>query len=736
MGWFDEQIRERKLHDDVAFEDSFLKIAGAVMGKRLALNAEDATRGVKDALGDILKYYRIKMVELPPELKDLEEQIDYLLRPHGLMRRSVRLEKGWRRDAYGAMLARRKDTGALTSLIPGKAGGYTYFDEAQGERVKITAENEDRIEPDAIAFYVPFPLKKLTVGELAKYIVGLLEPSDLAPLALLTLAITLVGLLTPKINQWLFSDVIGSGNIRLLLAAAVFLVCTMLSGLLITAAKALVGARINAKMQISVEAATMMRILSLPASFFKNYASGDLASRSQQINSLCGMLVNTVLTTGLTSIFSLIYIGQIFTFAPALVAPSLIVLIITILLSLISALWQMRIVRQRMVLASKESGMCYALISGIRKIKLAGAEKRAFARWGNLYSELAEISYNPPTFLKLGNVFTTAVGLLGTIILYYTAVQNRVPVADYMAFNASFGLVSGAFYALAGIALTAAEIKPVLELCRPIMETVPEVSEGKKIVTRLSGSIELNNVTFRYREDMPAVLDNISLKIRPGQYVAIVGKTGCGKSTLTRIILGFESPEKGAVYFDGKDLTTLEVSSLRRKIGTVMQNGRLMQGDIYSNIVVSAPWLTLDDAWEAAELAGIADDIRAMPMGMFTMVSEGLGGISGGQRQRLMIARAVAPKPKILIFDEATSALDNLTQRRVSDALDKLKCTRIVVAHRLSTIRQCDRILVLDGGRIIEDGSYEGLIAQNGFFAELVARQRLDDEVEFKKTVF
>ena len=728
MGWFDEQIRERKRHDSAAFEDSFLKIAGAVMGKRLALNTEDATRGVKDALGDILKYYRIKMTELPSELKDVEEQIDYLLRPHGLMRRNVTLEKGWHKDAYGAMLARRKDTGALTSLIPGKAGGYTYFDEAAGERVAVTKRNEDIIERQAIAFYVPFPLKKLTIKELAKYIVGLFEPFDLAPFALLTLAITLVGLLTPKINQWLFSDVIASNNVRVLLSAAVFLVCTMISGLLITAAKALFGARINTKMQISVEAATMMRILSLPASFFKQYASGDLANRSQQINSLCGMLVNTVLTTGLTSIFSLIYLGQIFAFAPALVAPSLIVLLVTILLSVISSLWQMSIARQRMELASRERGMSYALISGIRKIKLAGAEKRAFARWGNLYAELAEISYNPPAFLKLNSVLTTAVGLLGTVIIYYTAVRSGVSVADYMAFNASFGMVSGAFYALSGIALTVAEIKPVLELCRPIMETVPEVSGSKKIVTRLSGGIELNNVTFRYREDMPAVLDNVSLKIRPGQYVAIVGKTGCGKSTLTRVMLGFEKPEKGAVYFDGRDLTTLEVSSLRRRIGTVMQNGKLMQGDIYSNIVVSAPWLTLDDAWEAAELAGMADDIRAMPMGMFTMISESLGGISGGQRQRLMIARAIAPKPKILIFDEATSALDNLTQKKVSDALGKLKCTRIVVAHRLSTIRQCDRIVVLDGGHIIEDGSYEQLIAQNGFFAELVARQRLDDE--------
>lgn len=191
-------------------------------------------------------------------------------------------------------------------------------------------------------------------------------------------------------------------------------------------------------------------------------------------------------------------------------------------------------------------------------------------------------------------------------------------------------------------------------------------------------------------------------------------------------MLGFETPQKGAVYYDGKDLARMDLKSLRRKIGVVMQNGKLFQGDIFSNITISAPWLTLDDAWRAAELAGIADDIRRMPMGMHTIISEGSGGVSGGQRQRLMIARAIAPKPKILMFDEATSALDNLTQKKVSESLDGLKCTRIVIAHRLSTIKQCDRIIYLDKGKIVEDGTYEELINMGGRFAELVARQQLD----------
>ena len=381
-----------------------------------------------------------------------------------------------------------------------------------------------------------------------------------------------------------------------------------------------------------------------------------------------------------------------------------------------------------MELSGKESGMSYALISGIQKIKLAGAEKRAFARWGNLYAKDAKLSYNPPLFLKLHSVISLAITLTGTIVMYWMAVKSGVSVADYYAFNTAYGMLSGAFMSLAGIALTVSQIRPILTMVQPFFDAVPEIADEKEVLTRLSGGIELSHVSFRYNAHMPLVLDDLSLKIRPGQYVAIVGKTGCGKSTLMRLLLGFEKPQKGAVYYDGKDLERIDLRSLRRRVGVVMQNGKLFQGDIYSNIVISAPQLTLQEAWEAAELAGIADDIRSMPMGMHTIISEGSGGISGGQRQRLMIARAIAPKPKILMFDEATSALDNLTQKKVSESLDALKCTRIVIAHRLSTIKQCDRILVLDKGKIVEDGKYEELIANGGFFAELVARQRLDNE--------
>lgn len=726
MGWFDEQIKQRKSNDNDVFSDAFANIAGSVLGKNMSAVLNDNSVLTKNALGEILKFYHIKEQEIPDNMKDMNEQMEFLMRPSGVMRRPVVLEKGWYKDAFGAMLGTRTDDGTIVALIPYGTRGYTFFDYKTGKNVRINSKNENLIDKDAIGFYKSFPLRKIDLRDLAKYVVECLTPSDYIAIIIAAVVVTLMGMITPKINNMLFSDVVASGSTKVLIGISILLICVSISTAMINAVKGLLMSKINTKIDVNVEAATMMRLLSLPADFFKQYGAGELLSYSQHISSLCDILISTVLSTGLSSVFSLVYITQINTYAPALVVPALCVIIISILEIVVVTLLEMKINKKSMENQAKESGLVYALISGIQKIKLSGAEKRAFAKWGNLYAKGATLAYNPPKILIANGTINLAISLVGTIIIYNMAIINQISVSDFYAFNVAYGMVMGAFSALAGIVLQIAIIKPVLDMIKPIMDAEPEIAEGKKVITRLSGGIELNNVSFRYNENMPNVIDDLSLKIRPGQYVAIVGSTGCGKSTLMRILLGFEKPQKGAVYYDGQDISNVDLKSLRQRIGSVMQNGKLFQGDIYSNIVISAPRLTLDDAWEAAELAGMAEDIRNMPMGMHTIIAEGGGGFSGGQKQRLMIARAIAPKPKILMFDEATSALDNITQKHVSESLNGLKCTRIVIAHRLSTIQQCDRIIVLNKGKIIEDGTYDELIANNGFFAELVARQRID----------
>ena len=724
MGWFEEQIKLRCEKDGEALDEALKNVSAMIEGRKRQSFCNDREK-IRSALDEVLAHYGARSCDIPPEVKELSDQIDYVCRPCGMMYRSVKLEKGWYRDAIGAMLGKLK-TGEVVALIPNQLGFYSFFDPTAQKRVRLGRRTQALLEEDAYCFYKPFPQKKLGIPSLLKYILTLGNFSTKVFVIAVTLLATLVGMVVPKITKLLYSDVLESGSLRLLLAIMTFYACTSISLLLIRGIKSLLMNRISTKLDISVQAATMARVLSLPPGFFKNYSSGEITSRAQSVNTLCTTLVQTVLSTGLTSLFSLLYITQVFAYARELVIPSLCITLATLAFSVITSVVQMRLSQRQMELSGKMSGMTYQLLTGVQKIKLSGSEARAFSRWLNRYTEESKLTYNPPKFILFNGVISSAISLVGTIVMYYFAVQSKVSVADYTAFNAAYGMLSGAIMSVASIALTTARIKPILNMAKPIMEAQPEVSEGKRIVTGLSGGIELSHVSFRYEENSPLVVDDLSLKIRPGQYVAIVGKTGCGKSTLLRLLLGFEKPQKGAIYYDGRDIETVDLRSLRKKIGVVTQNGKLFQGDIYSNIVISAPYLSVDDAWKAAEIADIAEDIRKMPMGMHTVISEGSGGISGGQKQRLMIARAVAPNPKVLMFDEATSALDNITQKKVSEALDGLKCTRIVIAHRLSTIRQCDRIIVLDGGKVIEDGTYEELVAAKGYFYELVERQRLD----------
>ena len=723
MGWFDEQIKERLASDQEILEDSFLRLAGVVLDEKAAQRLQDERLIVKEALDSILKYYHEKPVELPENVKNIGEQLDYVLRPTGLMIRDVELTEGWQYDAYGPMLGFFRESGNAVALLPNLFGTYWFSDPATGKMSVVTKKNAGLFEMEAFCFYQSLPMKPLGIPDLILYMKNSISNSDFLQIALATLVVTLVGTIEPKVYSLVTGKILMNKQASVLIGMMAFLVSAAFASQMLSMVRSLLMERINTKTSLAVEASVMMRILSLPVNFFRKYSSGELSSRAQSVNSLCNMLLDNFMSVGLTSLMSLIYIMQIFSFARVLVVPSIIIILSTVIIGIVASLMQIDISRRRMKIAAEESGMAFAMLNGIQKIRLSGSEKRVFARWAQKYSEDARLQYNPPLFIKLNSVLVTAISLIGTIILYYLAVRYGVSVSDYVGFNAAYGMVMGAFSSLTSIALSIAGIRPVLEMAEPILKAEPEVAADKEMVTRVSGSIEVNHVSFRYEENTPYVLKDLSLKIKAGEYVAIVGRTGCGKSTLIRLLLGFEKPETGAVYYDRRDLASLDPRSLRKQIGVVIQNGQLFQGDIFSNITISAPQLTLADAWEAAETAGIAQDIRDMPMGMQTVISEGQGGVSGGQKQRLMIARAIAPKPRILIFDEATSALDNKTQKQVSDALDRLKSTRIVIAHRLSTIKNCDRILVMDQGAIIEEGTYDELIEKKGAFAELVARQ-------------
>jgi ATP-binding cassette subfamily C protein len=372
------------------------------------------------------------------------------------------------------------------------------------------------------------------------------------------------------------------------------------------------------------------------------------------------------------------------------------------------------------------SGLVLQLVTGIAKFRVAGAEARAFAVWAENFAQEKALAFSAGQVSNSLTVFSAIFPLLSSITIFagliYFQQGGGLSTGSFLAFNAAFGQFLAAALGLTTTVLSILAIVPIYERAKPILQAQPEVDEAKADPGLLSGDIEVSHLSFRYQPDTPLILDDVSLRIKPGEFVAFVGPSGTGKSTLFRLLLGFEKPEAGSIYFDGKDLAGLDVQAIRKQMGTVLQNGQLMPGDIFSNIVGSAP-LTLDDAWEAASVAGLAEDLRQMPMGMHTVIGEGATTFSGGQRQRLMIARAIVNKPRILLFDEATSALDNRTQELVSQSLAGMQATRIVIAHRLSTIINADRIFVLINGKIVQSGTYAELMGQLGPFVELARRQ-------------
>ena len=730
MNWFDDQIRNRQQNDEDEFSFAFTELSSVVMGEAAARAGLVTPRQrTHNAVQEILKFFGEEIIPVPESVTDTAEYVNYCLRPSGIMKRRVELKGKWWREASGPMLGvlkseigMRNAESEIVALLPGDKG-YAFFDYESGKRISIDSKTAKNIEVDAYCFYKPFPARELSVTDLVKYMLKTITRGDIFYYLAIMSITTLMGLIHPRISLLLYSRVIPEGNAGALWPLGILMISLALATQVLSLSQRLVMSRATMRLSNTVEPAAMMRMLNLPTGFFKQYAAGELSQKFSLIPAICNSIFSVITGTLITSLFSLAYFTQIAGITPALMTPALLIIGATLAVNIITTLTSVRIQRRSLDARAGLSGMTYSILSGIQKIKLTGSEKRIFARWATRYKTSANFTYNPPFTLKYGAVISRAITLAGLAAVYFISIMSQIGVGEYMAYNAAFGMVSASILSLGTITTFFAGLKPQLDLVYPILKAAPEISGNKTIVTELYGGIEAQNLTFRYDEGGRNIIDGINIKIRPGQYVAFVGRTGCGKSTLIRLLLGFEKPNKGAIYYDGKDITKLDLPSLRRKIGAVMQSGKLFSGDIYSNIVISAPTLTLDDAWEAARTADIAEDIKAMPMGMHTVITEGSGGVSGGQKQRLMIARAIAPKPRILIFDESTSALDNITQKHVSDALAALKCTRIVIAHRLSTIKDCDIIYVLEDGKITEEGTFDELVEKKGYFYELVERQ-------------
>jgi ATP-binding cassette subfamily C protein len=489
--------------------------------------------------------------------------------------------------------------------------------------------------------------------------------------------------------------------------------------------------RVESKSSINLQVGVMDYILRLPVTFYKNYTAGDLTNRVLSINSIRQIVSNTLITAALSGAFSFVNLILLFYYDSKLAWIGVALGVIAALFTVGMGFLKLKHDRQISQQQGEIQGFLFEFLSGITKIRMTGGEKRIFTLWAEKFSRLKKLGFSSGSYQNFVETFNASYPLFTSIFffsfIYYTVLHadtaaSMLTVGAFMAFITAFNKFLNDSLRISMAFITSMNVIPLYERVKPILEAEPESAEQSTDPGELSGEIEMNSVSFRYHEDQPLVLNNISFKIKPGEMVAFVGSSGSGKSTIMRLLLGFEHPEAGSIYYDGESFESMNKELVRRQIGVVLQNGALMSGSIFQNIIGNSE-LTLEDAWEAARMAGMEEDIKHMPMEMHTMVSEGAGTFSGGQRQRLMIARAIVHKPRLLFMDEATSALDNKTQNIVSESLDKLQATRIVIAHRLSTIKNADRIFVLDKGSIVESGSYDELMDKNGLFAELAKRQ-------------
>ncbi len=653
--------------------------------------------------------------------------LERIARASRCMLREVRLKGDWWKRDNGPILAFRDGGDTPVALIPDSASSYTLHNPADGSTTRVNAKSAAGLESSAFVFYRAFPDRKLTGMDLAGF--GMLGiRRDIWTVLVMG---TIGGLLTlalPLATGMLIDSVIPSADRSQLLQLAAGLVVAALAGAAFQVTRNVALTRMQHRSGSAMQGALWHRLMSLPVKFFGGHSSGDLATRAMGIDTIMAAMSTSVITTIVSSLFSVFSLGLLFYYSPPAAVVAVLMILVFVVIIIICGIAQFRFQARLEEGHGKMASLLFQLMNGISKIRVAAAEDRAFARWASGFSNLTRLALRSRIVSNNLTVFASVFPVATYMVIFLligkqSAASAGFSTGSFLAFLAAYTSLLHAMIDLGATAVGLLNIVPIYQRLVPILKATPEVTGGKTPVGRLRGSIEVTNVSFRYQPDGPLILDKVSFSAEPGEFVAVVGASGSGKSTLLRLLLGFETPESGAIAFDGADVSGLDPQGLRRQIGVVLQSGDVFPGDLFTNIVGSAVDLTHTDAWEAARQAGLDRDIEQFPMGMHTAITEGSGGISGGQKQRLMIARALVSKPRIVFFDEATSALDNPTQAVVTQSLDRLRATRVVIAHRLSTIVGADKIYVMDKGRVVQVGTYEQMISVPGPFYELVKRQ-------------
>lgn len=678
-------------------------------------------------------------IQIAPEFVKRLDQVGLirrLIQKGNMQMRFITLEPDWHKKDSGMMIGWYGEKKELAAFVPVSPTQYKLFTSENPRGIEIIDEVAANIHNRAFICYAGLPAKQLKIKDLLIFIAKNIWKTDYRAILVASFIAGLVAMVSPIVTETIFNDIIPILDREGLVTVTQVAIVASFTTAIVSMVRAISMMRIMTHVDMAIESALLGRLFALPTTFFRKFQSGEIAQRLMGIMNIKAVFSGQIISTVFNFVFSF---WSIFLMCYYSLKLTVAAIFLWVVYCTFMAFIYRRIVNfeRNMVNAkNKTAGLIQQIFTGLAKFRIQGAEEQAFNLWSKLFGEEWKWNLQLRWLSNYSSIMTGIQPLIITMILYFLVANDMkealeqgkdptktvISYAQFIAFQTAFTGFNLTINSMIPTIAQFFKLRPSIENLQPILDEIPEVAEDKVDADVLSGSISVEHLSFSYGEDTPEILHDLTFRISAGENVAIVGKSGCGKSTFIRLLLGFEKPNRGSILYDNQDLAELNLSSVRSQMGVVLQNGQLMSGDIFTNIVGTTA-LTMDDAWQAAESAGIADDIRKMPMGMQTVIGEGSSNISGGQRQRILIARALAANPSIIIFDEATSALDNRTQAIVTESLNKLNTTRIVVAHRLSTIKECDRIIVFDKGQIAESGTFDELVAKDGMFAELVKRQ-------------
>lgn len=725
----EETIRNRKIEQNKVRENKVSLMGSVFRNSRSIIFEENTESALYNVISVYCDYLNIDICSYQSLVSSCgtDFTINDIARMSHFVVRKVRLKKDWYRHADEAFVAFNKTGNTPVICIPGNRGRYIMYDYEKKNSTTVDEVEASWLDDEAFVAYEHLPYGKLKLTDVIKYGLKHVNRSDMASFCIMYLLTTLVGLLLPMLNEMLYDKLIPLSQPGPVEQIGMVMFCVMVGNLFFLLVQNLASFRGVKKVEYSIMAASYDRLFRLPQSFVESFGTTELLGRINAIPAVFSSTVSSGVSALMGMILSLFYLWKMFDKSSVLAFRGMMVTVISGVIMYFFGRLRIDPERERLKKSTDAGTILYQLIAGILKIKISGIENLGLYEYQKSNTEALKYETKSVRINQIGNAVTTLISMLYTGLIYYTVVKKRqeLSLGEYTAFNAAYGMFTSAAHQLIGFFLANANLIPAMDRIKPLYEHEVENSEAATKTGPLDGSIEVNHIDFSYNGESLLILKDISFRVSPGEYIGIVGPSGCGKSTLLKCMLGFEKPTKGKIYYDDKDIDNLDKCDLRRRMGVVLQDGHLVMGNIRTNITLASPDMDMEAIGRLLDDVGLKDDINQMPMGIYTNVSEGGGTVSGGQKQRILIARALANDPRIVMFDEATSALDNITQQKVCETLAERNMTRIMIAHRLSTVKNCDRILVMDDGRIVETGNYAELMEKKGLFYELAKRQQV-----------